>query len=99
LLQMVALAMALTTPTRKHGEYAFGIGLVSVNLGASKKMISDIVDLLESLPNKPPGISIHSNATFIEITFPDGRTNRIYGFQRGPVSGIIKKKYFVRMYV
>lgn len=86
LLQLVGAALAITSPTCKHGEYPFGVGLVSINLGASKKMIDDILDIIDKMPNKPDGITIHSNATFIKITFADGRDNRIYGFQTGQVS-------------
>lgn len=86
LLQLVAAALAITTPTCKNGDYPFGVGLVSINLGASKKMIDDILDIIDKMPNKPEGITIHSNATFIKITFADGRDNRIYGFQTGQVS-------------
>jgi hypothetical protein len=86
LLQLVAAALVICTPTCKNGDYPFGVGLVSINLGASKKMIDDILDIIDKMPNKPEGITIHSNATFIKVTFADGRDNRIYGFQTGQVS-------------
>jgi hypothetical protein len=84
--QLLVAALALASPPRRHGEYAFGLGIVSINLEASKKMITDIERILQMMPNKPDGIRIHKTATKIIITFPDGRQNIIYGFQTGEVS-------------
>jgi hypothetical protein len=84
--QMLAAALVLTAPRRRHGEYAYGIGLVSINLEASKKMIGDIERLIHSIPNKPEGIKIYKTATRIRVLFPDGESNIIYGFQTGEVS-------------
>ncbi len=83
IFQIIAAALALTAP-RRNG-YPFGIGIFSINLQASKKMIQDIEKIIMSMKH-PPGVTVHATATMIIIKFPDGKENRIYGFQTGDVS-------------
>lgn len=84
-MQLVAACLVTTMPTRKT-DYAFGVGVVSVNMDASKKMLADIHDIIQLMPNLPKGIQIYVTTKFIGIIYPDGRQNRIYGFQTGKVS-------------
>lgn len=89
IFQMIAAALVLCAPRRS--DYPFGIGIFSINLAASKKMINDIGKILLSM-KRPVGVTIHIYSTLIIVKFPDGKENRIYGFQTGEVS-------FVKMWV
>lgn len=80
--QMVVAALLLCSPPRK--DYTYGIGLVSINLAGSKKMIEDIGNMLKTI--NYPGVKIDVTATRIEVTHPCGGVNRAFGFQTGNVS-------------
>jgi hypothetical protein len=81
-VQMIAAALALTVPTRKEGR-PYGIGIVSINLKGTYKMIQDIENMLTSI--NYPGVRIEKTADLIIVYFPDGRFNFIKGFQTGEV--------------
>lgn len=81
--QMVVCALLLCAPVRK--DYVYGIGLVSINLEGSKKMIDDIYRMLQSI--NWPGVEIYATKTKIEVRHKDG-INRVYGFQTGNVSEV-----------
>lgn len=83
--QLLAAALVLCSPPRRNSEYSFGIGIVSINLEASKKMIRDIEKIIHMIPDKPEGIKIQKTATKIIVTFPNGLQNIIYGLQTGEV--------------
>ena len=80
--QMVVCALLLCSPPRK--DYTYGIGLVSINLAGSKKMIEDIGNMLRAI--NYPGVRINVTATRIEVIHPCGGMNRAFGFQTGNVS-------------
>ena len=80
--QMVCIGLALCVP-RRQNEYRYGVGLVSINLNGSIKMIQDIYDMMLLL--NYPGVKIVHTATKIIVKHSDG-INAILGFQTGEVS-------------
>jgi hypothetical protein len=84
LFQIVTVGLLLCAPPRK--DYTYGIGIVSINLNGSKKMISDITSLLYLIDF--PDVTIESYTQKIEVHHgkngEDG-TNRAFAFQTGNV--------------
>lgn len=84
IFQMIAAALVLCAPPRS--DYSFGIGIFSINLDASKKMIGDIGKILLSMKRPDNVTDIKIFSTKIIVIFKGGKRNIIYGFQTGEVS-------------
>jgi hypothetical protein len=90
-LIMAAVALLLSA-VRKKG-YRFGIGIVSINFEASKKVIRDVFNMLVSLgiDTDKTKYKVERNAKGIKVHFLDsnGKSmyyNEIIGYQTGEVS-------------
>jgi hypothetical protein len=85
-LELFAATLLICAPPRKKA-YRYGIGYVSINLGASKKVVKDIDDLLNSVDLTQYGIvSKVTVVDRIKVYFKDGSFNELIGFQSGDVS-------------
>jgi len=91
--QMVCVGLALCVP-RRVNEYRYGIGLFSINLQGSKKMIEDIYNMLKLVSY--PDVTIEKTKTNIRVYHKDGM-NEILGFQTGEVSFIWWVDFFFHL--